>query len=196
MLDYIKQKTGGNKKIIAVGNPPYQEEYKKKSAASNNPSKNIYNVFLEELMDSKKINSILLVIPARWYSGGRGLDKFRKKLFNSKNIKLVRDFEHSEEIFPTVDIKGGVCFFLYDKSHKGKMTFIQGCKKYKIDLYEKDFFTRNIDSYPILEKINRKTNKFVDSVIWKWNPFDLSSNYFEKKQRRFCNRWCKHKMLN
>ena len=177
MLEYIKEKVG-NKKVIAVGNPPYQEQYKGDVAGASN----IFQIFLEQLIDVKKNCHILLVIPARWYSGGRGLDSFRKKVFNSGKIKLIKDFETSEDIFPTVQIKGGVCFFLYSNEHKGHTNFIKGNESSQISLRGRDFFIRDIHAHSIVEKINKKTKLFMDSIVWSWEPFGLNSNYFDKNK--------------
>lgn len=171
-------KKSGNKKIIAVGNPPYHEKYQGNSTAA----KNIFNIFLDSLIDNDKIDDILLVIPARWYSGGRGLDNFRKNLFESNKIKLIKDFEIAENIFPTVQIKGGVCFFLYSKSYNGEATFSQGNKKSKISLQGKDFLIRDIEAYSIVDKIDKKEKTFMNSVVWSIRPFGLSSNYFDKNK--------------
>ena len=75
MLEYIKEKSG-NKKIIAVGNPPYQEN---DGGGTGTSAKAIYNIFIESLIDSLKVENFILVIPSRWFSGGKGLDSFREK---------------------------------------------------------------------------------------------------------------------
>ena len=74
MIEYITEKVG-DKKIIAVGNPPYQEE----DSGYGRSATPIYNILIESLIDSEKIDQFVFVIPARWFSGGKGLDKFRKK---------------------------------------------------------------------------------------------------------------------
>ena len=53
-----------------------------------------------------------MIIPARWYAGGFGLDKFRDEMLNDKKIRVLVDFENASEVFPGVDIAGGVCYFL------------------------------------------------------------------------------------
>ena len=174
MLEYIKQKIG-NKKIIAIGNPPYQEQY----SGDVPGARNVFNIFTEFLIQKNEICQTLLVIPSRWYSGGRGLDNFRNNIFNSRKVKLIKDFEISEQIFPTVQIKGGICFFLHQRDYQGKTYFSKNGKTHKIDLYNRDFFIRDINSHSIVERINKKSRLYVSSVAWSWNPFGLNSNYFD-----------------
>jgi len=115
MLDYITEKTG-NKKIVAVGNPPYQEE----DEGHGKSAKPIYNIFIESLVNSQKVSKFSLVIPARWFSGGKGLDNFRNRMRVDKKLKKLTYFENSSFVFPTVDIRGGFCFLYWDKIHSGE----------------------------------------------------------------------------
>ncbi|WP_195912512.1 Eco57I restriction-modification methylase domain-containing protein, partial [Legionella pneumophila] len=105
MLDYINSGSKP-KKIIAVGNPPYQES----DGGFGKSAKSIYNFFVESLIDSKIIGEFILVIPARWFGAGKGLDEFRENMINSGKIKNLKYFKNSSDIFPTVDINGGICF--------------------------------------------------------------------------------------
>ncbi len=180
MLKYIKQKTG-NKKIIAIGNPPYQENYKNSNNTGANP---IYHFLLESLIESSQIDQFVMVIPSRWFSGGRGksLRDFASKLKASRQIKQIYDFQKSKDIFPAVEIKGGVCFLHWSESHKGSAVFYNLEKKEKdeLDLSETSIIIRDKLSRSIVKKINKKTKKYLSETAWSWNPFDLPSNYFDK----------------
>lgn len=92
MIDYIKQ-TSGKKKIIAVGNPPYQET----DGGFGGSAKAIYNFFTEALIDSSDISEFVLVIPSRWFSAGKGVESFRDKMIASKQIKAIHHFKQSKE---------------------------------------------------------------------------------------------------
>ena len=87
MIEHIADKVG-EKKIIAVGNPPYHEE----DSGHGRSARPIYNILIESLIDSGKIDQFVFVIPARWFSGGKGLDNFRSKMMNSRQIKNIRYF--------------------------------------------------------------------------------------------------------
>lgn len=98
-----------------VGNPPYQQA----DGGAQASSKPIYNYFVEI---AKQLNPqyISLIMPSRWMTGGKGLDDFRKEMINDKRISLLHDFLDPKSCFPNVDIKGGVCYFLWDKDFDGK----------------------------------------------------------------------------
>ncbi len=176
MLEHIKS-TSGNKKIIAVGNPPYQES----DGGAQKSAKPIYQIFVNSLINHCQINEFVLVIPARWFAGGKGLDSFRESTINSKNVKSLKYFAKSGEVFPTVDIDGGICFFHWDEINNSKPEFIVDEKRQKIDLSEYDIIPDDPGAYEILHKIRSKWNgKWVSDVAWSRKPFGLSTDYFKK----------------
>ena len=181
MLEYIKQKTG-NKKIIAVGNPPYQENYKE--SHSNTGANPVYHFLLNSLIVNQLIDQFVMVIPSRWFSGGRGqsLRNFALQIRKSKQIRQIHDFEDSREIFPTVSIKGGVCFLHWSSGYDGNTLFYnrKNSEKFTMDLSKSDIIVRDRKSQSIMEKIRKKSQKYVSGTAWSWNPFGLSSNYFDK----------------
>ena len=182
MLEYIKNKVGNKKKIVAVGNPPYQENYK--GTNSNTGANPIYHFLLDSLIINRQIDQFVMVIPSRWFSGGRGqsLKKFASQLKKSKKIKQIYDFENSKVVFPTVDIKGGVCFLHWSSKYSGKTLFYncENNEKTTVDLSKSDIIIRDRLSRSIVEKINKKSKRYVSEIAWSWNPFGLSSNYFDK----------------
>lgn len=98
-----------------VGNPPYQvSDGGNKASASP-----IYQYFVELAKDINP-NYISMIMPARWYSGGKGLDNFRDSMLTDKRIEKLVDFFDSSECFPSADISGGICYFLWDKMYSGK----------------------------------------------------------------------------
>jgi len=180
MLDYITEKTG-NKKIVAVGNPPYQEE----DEGHGKSAKPIYNIFIESLVNSQKVSKFSLVIPARWFSGGKGLDNFRNRMRVDKKLKKITYFENSSFVFPTVDIRGGVCFLYWDKNHKGETVINNGKQTEETDLSKLDIIVPHTEAYPILNKVLEKSNAFVSEVVWSRKPFGLPGNYFSRNQLNY-----------
>ena len=94
---------------VIVGNPPYQMNV---GVEKENYAIAIYHKFVQQ---AKKLNPryLTMIIPARWYAGGRGLDDFRDEMLHDRHIREIHDYVNPEECFPGVQIKGGVCYFLW-----------------------------------------------------------------------------------
>lgn len=174
MIDYIKSKTK-NKKIVAVGNPPYQESDGGHGASATM----IYPYFAEGLIKNQDISEFVLVIPSRWFSGGKNLNNFREFIINSKQIKTIRYFQKSEEVFPTVQIKGGVCFLHWSAKHNALPLFIDGNQTKEFDLSKFNIISDDPDSDTIVSKILSHSQKFVIDIAWSRKPFGLATNYFK-----------------
>ncbi|MFN8369585.1 MAG: Eco57I restriction-modification methylase domain-containing protein [Bacteriovoracaceae bacterium] len=174
MIEYINSKTK-NKRIIAIGNPPYQETDGGGMGKSAVP---VYNVFTEKLLDVADITEFVLVIPSRWFVGGKGLNKFRDRLMYSKQIKNIVNFSNSRNVFPTVDINGGVCFINIDKRNKYELlNFIENNIEVKIDITKSDIIPDDPMGLFLYEKIKNQWQKnWVSDVALSRNAFGISAN--------------------
>lgn len=159
---------------VIIGNPPYQLSDGGGTGSSAIP---IYQKFVEQ---AKKLNPnhLSMIIPARWFTGGRGLDEFRDEMLKDKRIKIIHDYPNASDCFPGVEIKGGVCYFLWEKNHH------DNCKIYthKGDaivsvaeraLLENDTetFIRYNQAISILRKVQKLKEKSFANMISANDPF-------------------------
>lgn len=181
MLKYINAEIRPEK-IIAVGNPPYQENYE--GIRNNTGANPIYHLFLESLINSKEIDQFIMVIPSRWFAGGRGhsLKNFASVIRKSKKLRQIYDFKDSRSVFPTVEVKGGVCFLHWDATYCGNTLFHSHDEDIteSIDLSVSEIIVRDKYSRSIVDKVQKKSLASISERAWSWNPFNLASNYFDK----------------
>lgn len=170
---------GGNRNMkfdIIIGNPPYQLSTNDKGGIQAIP---IYNKFVEQAFTLRP-KYISMIIPSRWYTGGMGMDSFRNLFLSNKHIKILNDFPKSRDCFPNVDIAGGVCFFLWDLNFQGDccvVSSLSGKSTKKIrKLNQFGVFVRNNIGVEIIDKVCKKTNKFLNDVVASISPFGLSTN--------------------
>src|SRR5574344_1679061 len=163
-----------------VGNPPYQEM----DGGYSVSAKPVYQEFVRV---SKKMipEYVSLIMPSRWFVGGKGLDDFREEMLNDKRISKLSDFETSNDIFPGVDIAGGVCYFLWDADYNGKCSVTNNTEHSTIDrdLNEFDVFIRRVKAVEIIKKIQSfKENggKTLVDVISPSKPFGMRTFYTPK----------------
>lgn len=119
-----------------------------------------------------------MIIPAKWYNGGKGLEAFRKEMLSDKHIALLFDYIDGHDCFPTVDIAGGICYFLRDLGHNGLCKVITQQQGEIIitqrELDTDDVFIRHTKAITILEKIKKSTSSFL--TIYPRKPFGLPTN--------------------
>ena len=158
---------------VIIGNPPYQLNDGGGTGSSATP---LYHKFVEQ---AKKLNPrfLSMIIPARWYSGGKGLDSFRDNMLNDNHITHLVDYFDSSECFPGIDLSGGVCYFLWNRDQVGKceVTSIKQGKRSVLTrpLLEKgcDTFIRFNESVSILNKIQDSGFVSIESIISARKPF-------------------------
>ena len=171
--NYWKANEDNDMKFTAiVGNPPYQV-MDGGAKASATP---IYNLFVD-VAKLIKPRTVSMIMPAKWYTDGKGLGEFRTNMLNDKRIAKLVDYEDSRDCFSNVDIAGGVCYFLWDNEHNGNCEFTsicQGVKKSSLrDLSADDSFIRNVEAVGIINKITALTNEFYSSRVSTQKPFGL-----------------------
>lgn len=164
-----------------VGNPPYQIMDGGGAGYSAIP---IYNRFVMTSVDLNP-SCLSLIIPARWFAGGKGLDEFRNTMLSDKHISKLFDFPESRELFPTADIAGGICYFLRNNKIEGpcNVTTINNGEKNYSERYldEYDTFVRQAQAINILHKVLPNTKKFMNEVVFSRKPFGIDNNYVGKE---------------
>jgi site-specific DNA-methyltransferase (adenine-specific) len=160
---------------VIIGNPPYQLNDGGGSGSSASP---IYQKFIEQaqMLDPKHL---VMVIPAKWYSGGKGLDEFRSKMLSDKRIRYIADFPDARDVFPDYGPAGGVCYFLWDRHNPGKClveTFEKRvATRSERDLDEFETFIRDNRALKIVHKILAKKETNLASVVSSRKPFGIES---------------------
>ncbi len=119
-----------------------------------------------------------MIIPARWYAGGKGLDNFRNSMLSQSHIRNLVDIANSADCFPGVNVAGGVCYFLWDKSYSGDCNvcnMVKGEKTSELDrpLDEFAYFVRSNLALSIIRKVVSKNEKLMAKNVYSRNYFNL-----------------------
>ncbi len=160
---------------VIVGNPPYQLNDGGGAGASAMP---IYNRFIEQ---AKKLEPrfLCMIIPAKWYSGGKGLDEFRATMLADKRIRRLTDFPDSRTAFSGVDVAGGVCYFLWDRDNSGECLVetvtSEGATTAVRSLDEFATFIRDNRAVDIIHKVMSHSEHGFADVVSSRKPFGLES---------------------
>ena len=171
-----------------VGNPPYQES----DGGAQASARPIYNQFVKL---AQRINPLYvsMVIPARWYAGGRGLDEFRNEMLSESHIRELHDYPFTGDCFSNVNIRGGICYFLLDsiydnRNEKVKVVTHEGETQnavYRDLKYENsDIFIRQYQAISILNKVRGSEAEFIDAWVSSLRPFGLRGYFSKDKEFR------------
>ncbi|QOY20933.1 restriction endonuclease [Xanthomonas citri] len=174
---------------VIIGNPPYQLS----DGGHGRSASPIYQLFVEQ---AKKLNPryLTMIIPARWFGGGKGLGDFRAAMLADDRVRKLVDFENVKEVFPGVDLAGGVCYFLWDRDSRGpcEVTNVnagtQVVETRKLD--EFPTFVRHSGSVPIIRKVlAKKSEARMSSQVTSRKPFGLATNVRPQKVGELTLRW-------
>ncbi len=162
---------------VIIGNPPYQMT----GGGGGTNDSSIYHLFVEQAIRLEP-RYLSMVIPSRWMAGGRGMDEFRKTMLSGQHVSHLVDYPNSAQVFPSVDLKSGVCYFLWDHEHEGDCaaTLIRGDEvvgptKRKLDEY--DVFIRDERAAVILKKVLKQKEPSFEDLLTGDTPFGLATNF-------------------
>lgn len=169
---------------VIIGNPPYQ-------LGSDGGTRDvpIYHHFVEQ---AKKLEPRLLsmIIPSRWMASGLGLTEFRQEMLEDKRFRELVDYPAAADVFPGVEIKAGVCYFLWDAQHNGdcNVTTIRGGETIgpiSRNLGEYDVFVRDSQAMSILRKVLKHGEPSINTILARDKEFGWTSNFdgFHSRQK-------------
>ncbi len=173
---------------VIIGNPPYQLS----DGGFGKSASPIYHKFVQQ---AKKLSPryLTMIIPSRWFAGGKGLDEFRREMLNDSKIRKLVDFENANECFPGVDIAGGICYFLWDRDHAGLcevVNIVNGNEtKTTRPLDEFNTFIRNGKSVQIIHKVTETGDGWINTQVSSRKPFGLSTNVIPMDEGDIVLRW-------
>lgn len=176
---FITERTGiKNMKINAiVGNPPYQEM----DGGAGVSAKPVYNLFVT-VAKRIKPQYISMIMPSRWFAGGKGLDSFRDTMLKDKHITSLFDYFDATDVFPGIDISGGVCYFLWSANQNNDCfvtTSRNGIRNTLLrPLLENgtDSFIRFNEAVSIIKKIPKQEQIFYTFVSPR-KPFGIATDF-------------------
>jgi site-specific DNA-methyltransferase (adenine-specific) len=175
---------------VIIGNPPYQLS----DGGFGRSASPIYHQFVRH---ARKLEPryLTMVIPSRWFGGGKGLDDFRAEMLADDRIRRIVDFEDVNDVFPGIDLAGGVCYFLWDRDNPGlcSVTNIHGIfettSERKLD--EFNTFIRHGAAVSIVRKVIAHHDPRMNRQVSGRKPFGLATTERPKRKGDLILRWQK-----
>ena len=167
---------------LVIGNPPYQQA-DGGAAASEKP------IYQEFVTIAKEVSTTYtsIIMPARWYTGGKGLDEFRASMLTDKHIKLLYDYQRPDEVFPDTNNRGGLCFIVRDNnfdntltlpevvSNRGNQEIVSQARSIKTD--DLEMFIRHQEAISVLKKVTENISfASLSDAISARRPFGIDGN--------------------
>ena len=166
---------------VVIGNPPYQVN---DGGGTGSSAQAIYNKFIDICRFEFESKYISMIIPSRWMTGGKGLDKFRNSMLGDRRIRVLHDYLNAGQCFPAVAIEGGICYFRWDRDAAGKCVFVSHTSDQSAFTKERylsddssDVVIRYAESLSILDK-TRTANNF-SSLVSPRNLFKINIQLLE-----------------
>ena len=155
---YWKQEGNEDMKFNAVvGNPPYQLM----ASGDANGSDPIYHLFIDAACQIGE--RVSFIHPARFlFNAGKTPKEWNQKMLNDEHYKVVKYWSNSADVFPTVDIKGGVAVTYWDKTQSfGKI----------------GVFVSYPELMSILEKVLKRNEKALSIIMNPQNKYNFENLY-------------------
>lgn len=173
---------------VIIGNPPYQLS-DGGNGASASP---LYHRFVRQAQKLKP-RYLTMIIPSRWFGGGKGLDDFRGEMLNDNHIRILVDYENASDCFPGVDIAGGVCYFLWDRDNPGLCDVVNVRNNETMHsvraLNEFDTFIRHDQAASIVRKVCAFGEPMMSNMVSSSKPFGLRTFVRPQESGDILLRW-------
>lgn len=182
---------------VIIGNPPYQLN----DGGHGTSAAPIYQLFVEQAKTLEP-RYLSMIIPARWFSGGKGLDEFRESMLSDNRLRSIDDFLSASDVFPRVGLKGGVCYFLWNRDHPGSCQVTTHYKDWPVTTASRplleegaDVFIRFNEGLSILKKVvaveggesnsvSLPESRRFDRMVSSRKPFGLETTFKGKEAER------------
>ena len=176
---------------VIIGNPPYQMA---DGGGRDSAAIPLYHLFIQQ---AKKLNPrfLTMIVPARWYSGGRGLDDFRDEMLHDDRLCELHDFPETKDCFPGLNIRGGVCYFLWSNESKGMCKVVNHSGTETSTSVRKlleegcSVFIRYNKAISIFHKVQKFKEDNFGNYVSSSKPFGMRSNFaaFKEEATPMCN---------
>lgn len=164
---------------VIIGNPPYQLN---DGGGRDSAAIPLYDKFVQKAKQLAP-HFLIMIIPARWYTGGRGLDDFRDNMISDTRMKVIHDYPETDDCFPGLNIRGGVCYFLWDSLYHGDCTIINHIKGKMIEMKRPlkeaniPLLIRYNQSISIMKKVLKLKEVSLGKYVSTSKPFGMRSNF-------------------
>lgn len=165
-----------------VGNPPYQIM----ATGNANGSDPIYHLFIDAAC--KLGEKVSFIHPARFlFNADKTPKDWNEKMLNDEHYKVVQYWANSGDVFPTVDIKGGVAVTYWDKNktfekigtfvaYDELRTILEKVKAKDFAMFSELVYGR--DLYRLTDKLYEE-NPWAENRQSKGHKYDIGSNVFD-----------------